>query len=89
MCRTCRVEVRVLVVRHGKQPILHPECVAEVVAELVAGNLDRPAVEVLAVEQLDPVPAIRVDLRRTSEEGMDGTQAKMSEGERSMSGSSR
>ena len=44
-----------LVVADLEQAVLDAEGVVVVLAEIVLGELRRPAVEVLAVEQLDPV----------------------------------
>ena len=49
------VEALVLVVAHLEQAVFDAEGVAEVVAELVFGDLRRPALQILAVEQHDPV----------------------------------
>jgi hypothetical protein len=80
-----RVEGGVLVVGHDHPPILHPERVAEVVAELVARNLYGPALEILAVEQLDPVLAVGIVLRDEGKPAERGRQRDRSH-ERNMSG---
>src|SRR5205823_1058157 len=48
------VELRPFVVAHLEQPVLDAHRVVEVLAEVVLRELGRPAVEVPAVEQLDP-----------------------------------
>ena len=57
------VETLVLVVADLEQAVFDAEGVAEVVAELVLGDLRRPALQVLAVEQHDPVFLVRVGIR--------------------------
>ena len=49
------VEVRILVVRRLEDAVDDAEGVGVVFAERVAGDLRDPAVEVLAVEELNPV----------------------------------
>jgi len=57
------VEALVLVVAHFEQAVLHAEGVAEVVAQVVLGDLRSPAGEILAVEENLPVllVGVRVD----------------------------
>src|SRR5260221_14794564 len=50
-----RAELRVLVVHHADQAVLHAEGVAVVVPNLVVRELHDPAVEVASVEDLLPV----------------------------------
>ena len=54
-----------LVVAHLEQAVLDAEGVAEVVAEIVLGDLRRPARQVLAVEEDDPVFLVGVRIRPT------------------------
>ena len=58
------VELRPLVVADREGAVLDAEGVVEVLAEIVLRELRRPAVEVPAVEQLDPVLPVRIGLRR-------------------------
>jgi hypothetical protein len=48
-------EIGVLVVHDAYDPVLHSEGVGVIVAYLVMRKLDHPAVQVLAVEKLNPV----------------------------------
>ena len=56
------VEFRPLVVAHLQHAVLDAERVVEVLPEVVLRELGRPAVEVAAVEQLDPLLLVRVVL---------------------------
>jgi hypothetical protein len=53
-------KVLIFVVAHLEQAVFDPEGIAKVVPQLVIANLRRPALEILAVEELDPVAAFCV-----------------------------
>ena len=72
------VEALVLVVADLEQAVFDAEGVAEVVAEIVLGDLRRPAFEVLAVEQDDPVFLVRVRIRRPGVCAMAGSASEAS-----------
>ena len=55
-------ELRVLVVGGFEESVLHAEGVPVVLAERVAGDLHDPAIQVLSIERLNPVLAVRVVL---------------------------
>ena len=49
------VEGVVSIIADLQEPVLHPKRVAEVVVEIMAGDLDVPAFQISSVEELDPI----------------------------------
>src|SRR5437660_8471833 len=49
------VELVVLIVGDLQQTILHTESIAEIIPHFVLRNLYRPTVEILPIEELDPI----------------------------------
>jgi hypothetical protein len=54
------VEAVVTIVGNFKDPVFHPKRVAEVVIEIISGDFGGPVLQILAVEQLQPVLASRI-----------------------------
>src|SRR3712207_3472783 len=57
------VELVVLIVGDFQQAVLYPESIAEVVIQIVAGDFDVPTLQVLTVEELNPLLLIGIILR--------------------------
>jgi len=73
------IEGAPVVVAHLEQAILHAERVVEVLAEGMAGEFDVPAFQVFAVEQLNPLPLLRIVLGHVARRTLDPRAPRPSE----------